>query len=138
MAFDFSKINIFTRMDARARILLLIAGVVAFVLVIYLATRYFGGATRTVGPSAVANAPQDLQSVPGGKLTPEYYRALMQANQQAAQQAKISGGSAMPTLVNVGEPTAVAPGGCVICLEDNAKVNTLLDDWVKQGKVSPE
>src|SRR5689334_14185816 len=101
MAFQLPKID-FT--DAKTRILVIFAGIVGFVLIIYLGKHFFSTPKTAAGPSKVASAPGNLQSVPGGQLTPEYYRALVQANAQAAKQAQISGGSAVPTLLN--EPGA--------------------------------
>ncbi len=140
MAFDFSQLNFFSKLGARSRVFVLLGGVVGLIGVVYLGVSYFSGGTTTTGASKVASAPQGLQSVPGGQLTPEYYRALQQANQQAAQQAQISGGSAVATLVNVGQPSmSGSAGSCnVICSDSNANVKYLLDDWVKQGKMSPE
>lgn len=140
MAMDFSKLNFFSRLGARARLLVLFSGVLGVILVVYLGVKFFSAGGETTGPSRVASAPQGLQSVPGGQLTPEYYRALAQANVQAAQQAQISGGSAIPTLVNVGQP-AMSGGQSqcnVICPDEAANVKYTLDDWVKQGKISPE
>lgn len=137
MAMDFSKWNFFNRLNARARIIVLVLGVVGVISLIYFGTRYLSGGSRTTGPSRVATAPQGLQSVPGGQLTPEYYRALVQANSQAAQQAQISGGSAVSTLINVGGQPSMNQG-CVICSEENANVKNYLDDWVRQGKIAPD
>src|SRR3989338_9557359 len=122
MAFDFSKLNFFTRLGARARVFVLLSGLVGVVGLVYLGVSYLSSDSQTTGPSKVASAPQGLQSVPGGQLTPEYYRALQQANQQAAQQAQISGGSAVPTLVNVGQPSS-GSGACTgVCGEANTKI----------------
>lgn len=140
MAFDFSKLNFFSGLGARARIFVLFSGLVGVVGLVYVGVTLMSGGTQTTGPSKVASAPQGLQSVPGGQLTPEYYRALQQANQQAAQQAQISGGSAVATLVNVGQPAMSGGGGScnIICDETNANVKNKMDDWVKQGKLSPD
>src|SRR3990167_7743402 len=138
------KFNFFSHLDARSRIFFLLAAVVGIGFFVYLGLRFFTGATDTTGPSRVASAPGGLQSVPGGQLTPEYYRALAQANVQAAQQAQISGGSAVPTLVNIPgqqpQPLAAAGiGQCnIICPEESSNVKYDLDDWVKQGKISPD
>lgn len=140
MAFDFSKLNFFGRLDARARVLVLFGGVIGVGVSIYVLVNMMSPEGAAVGPSSVASAPQGLQSVPGGELTPEYYRALMQANTQAAQQAQISGGSAVPTLVNAnsGQPTT-AEGGCtVLCGDDSVDVKNDLESWVRQGKLSSE
>jgi intracellular multiplication protein IcmE len=140
MAFDFSKLNFFSGLGARARIFVLLSGLVGIVGVVYIGVSYLSSGSETTGPSKVASAPQGLQSVPGGQLTPEYYRALQQANQQAAQQAQISGGSAVATLVNVGQPSmGGGSGSCtIICDETNANIKSYMDDWVKQGKLSPD
>src|SRR3990167_6231868 len=147
MAFKLPSLKFFSQLDARSRIFFLLAAVVATGFVVYLIVLYFSGGADTTGPSRVANAPGGLQSVPGSQLTPEYYRALSQANAQAAQQAQISGGSAVPTLINVpgqqalGAPT-VSSGGVgqcnIICPEESSNVKYDLDDWVKQGKISPD
>jgi intracellular multiplication protein IcmE len=140
MAFDFSKLNFFSGLGARARIFVLFSGLVGIVGVVYIGVSYLSSGSETTGPSKVASAPQGLQSVPGGQLTPEYYRALQQANQQAAQQAQISGGSAVATLVNVGQPSMSGnAGSCnIICDETNANIKSYMDDWVRQGKLSPD
>lgn len=146
MAFDFSKITgklqFFSKMGARARIATLAAGVAGAIFVMYLAVQYMSGESGT-GASSVARAPGDVQSVPGGELTPEYYRALQQANSQAAQQAKISGGSAIPTLVNVGQGGPAVQqsptGNCnIICSDEDVNVKGTLDEYVRQGQLSPE
>lgn len=128
----------FTGADAKTRVFFLFAAVVAVGVVIYLGVDYFsGGGAATTGPSKVATAPSELKSVPGGQLSPEYYRALVQANAQASKQAEISGGSAVPTLINVpgqGQPTA----NCTILCpsEENANVADDINALVKSGKLS--
>lgn len=139
MAVDLSKLNFFNRLDARARVLVLLGAVIGIFVLFYLGTRWLSGGSNTTGPSRVANAPSNIQAVPGSTLTPEYQRSLMQANQQAAQQAQISGGSAVPTLINYGAPTATQSTGCVVCSDDMVNnVKNDLDDWARQGKISPE
>lgn len=139
MAFDFSKLNFFSRLGARSRVFVLFGGLVGIVGAVYLGVSYFSGGTETTGPSKTASAPQGLQSVPGGQLTPEYYRALQQANQQAAQQAQISGGSAVPTLVNIGQPSSGGQSSCnIVCSDENTNIKDSMNDWVRQGKLSPD
>lgn len=137
MALDFSKLNFFNRLDARARVVFLFASVIAVILIVYFGVRFFFGGGGATGTSRVASAPQGLQSVPGGQLTPEYYRAVQQANVQAAQQAQISGASAVPTMINIGSQPGTQ-AGCIICSDQNANVKYDLDNWVKQGKLSPD
>lgn len=135
MALDFSKLNFFTKLDARARMLVVLGAIVGFILIIYLSTRFFVGGSNTTGPSRVAGAPPGVQSTPGGNLTPEYQRALEQANFQSAQQATIQGTSAIPTAINYGGSQGA---GCIICTEQTANVKDYLDDWVKKGRINPD
>jgi len=90
--------------------------------------------------SRVANAPPGLQSVPGGKQTPEFSKAVEQANLQRTKQAEVTGESAVPTLINIGQPglTQASTAPCVICTEQPTNVKNSLDEWVKQGKVAPD
>lgn len=139
--FSFAKLNFFSRLDARARVFVLFAGVIGIIFLFYIGSRFLGGGSAAVGPSRVATAPQGLQSVPGGQISPEYQRALMQANAQAAQQAQMSGGSAVPTMINTGMPTlpqAPSTNCNIICSDQNVNVKNNLDDWVKQGKLTPD
>lgn len=136
MALDLSKFNFFSKLDARARVFVLLLSVLGIIALVYVATKYFGGDDKTVGPSKVANAPSGMTSIPGGKTaTAEYQRALTVANAQAAEAARMSGGSAIPTQINTGMNFS---GSCVVCSDKNANVKNLLSDWVRQGKVMPD
>jgi type IV secretory pathway VirB10-like protein len=140
MALNLSKLNFFSRLDARARVFVLLGGVIGVIFLIYLGTHYFSNGNNALGPSRVANAPKGLQSVPGSSLTAEYSKALQLANTQAAQQAQMSGGSAVPTLMNYSSQSAPASSGnCnIICTDQSTNVKYNLDDWVRQGKVAPD
>lgn len=139
MALQLPKINL---TDAKTRVIVIFGGIVGFVGIIYAAVHFLSNKTTATSASHVAGAPGGLQSVPGGQLTPEYYRALVQANTQAAKQAKISGGSAVPTLLNQGttEPAFQQPStaSCtVVCpTEENVNVENDINDLVKAGKLS--
>jgi polyhydroxyalkanoate synthesis regulator phasin len=137
MAFDFSKLNFFNRLDARARVLVLFGVVIGIMVFVYVMTQYLSGSRKALGPSQVANAPANLQSVPGGTLTAEYAKALQQANVKSAEMAKMSGGSAVPTLVNYSTPSS-GKSGCVICTEQSAQVKDLLDNWLNHGGIAPD
>lgn len=138
----FKPFEFFSKLDAKSRVFFLAAGLVIVGLMIYIGVRVFGGNNSATGPSRVAGAPQGLQSVPGGKLTPEYYRALVQANAQATQQAKISGGSAVPTIINVpGQQgfsqsatncTIVCPG------DDNCDIIGQISEALRSGVLAQE
>jgi|GEM_PF-946296 len=141
MAFQLPKIDL---TDAKTRVFIIFGGVLTFIVTIYIGMHFFSGTKVASGPSKVAGAPGGLQSVPGGQLTPEYYRALVQANEQAAKQAQISGGSAVPTLLN--EPgaqesfqQAPTPSCSVVCPSaENVTVDNDINDLVKAGKLTAE
>src|SRR5690349_10006701 len=136
MAPKLPKFFDFSTLDSKSRIFLLFFVVIALGFLIYVGTRFFGGGTKATGASSVANAPSELQSVPGSQLSQEYYRALMQANTQAAQQAKITGGSAVPTLVNVpgqqSDCTVLCPGDEAVNVADD------INNLVRAGKLSQD
>lgn len=140
MALDLKKLNFFSKLDARARVFVLFGGIIGLFVLIYLGSKLISGDSGATGPSRVASAPVGLQSVPGGQTSPEYERALAQANAQYARQAQMSGGSAVPTMINYsGQQMQGATGNCnIICSDQSANVKTNLDDWVRQGKVAPE
>lgn len=137
MAFDWSKLNFFSRLDARARVVVLLLGVVGTVFLIYLIVRIFFGGGETTGGSVVATTPQSLTSVPGGVTTPEVTRTIAQRNVAAAKQAQQTGTSAFPLLQYQQPATAGAPN-CIICSDQLATVNNDLDDWVRKGQVNPD
>ncbi len=135
MAFKLPNLS---AMSSKTRVLLLFVSVALVGVIIYIGMQFFGGGQTAMGPSRVAGAPAGLQSVPGSKdLSPEYYRTLMQANAEAAQQAKISGGSAVPTLIS--QQTADnSTGGCtVLCPNaDNANAADEINEMMRSGKMS--
>lgn len=140
MAIKFPSFKIFSTTDAKSRVLILFGVVIAVIVGIFLIVRYVNSG-NTTNASRVAAAPANLESVPGGQLSPEYYRALMQANEQSAQQAKISGGSAVPTLVNIPNPSQSAfqpQQNCTVLCPgpDNVNVANDINDLVKNGKLS--
>ena len=136
MAFKLPEI--FSRNDAKSRIFIVLATIIGVGAVIFFGSRYLSGGGGVSGQAKVANAPADLQSVPGGQLTPEYSRALAQENTQAAQKAQSTGGSSVATLVNV--PTEAAPqaANCtVVCPgAESADVASDINNLVKLGKLS--
>lgn len=137
----FKPFEAFAKMDAKTRLFFVSAGIAVVIVAIYFAVRIFGGGETATGPSRVAGAPQGLQSVPGSQLTPEYYRALVQANAQAAQQAQISGGSAVPTLINVpGQAFPQSTTNCtIICPGDEScDVPSQIADMVRSGAFSQD
>jgi polyhydroxyalkanoate synthesis regulator phasin len=142
MALNLPKLSGFgAAMDAKTRIFLIFFSILGISIIGYVAISFFGGSSSTTGASKVANPAAGLQSVPGSQLSPEYYQALRQANVQATQQAQMSGGSAVPTLVNVPGQQSFGPSGncTVLCPgEDNVDVTNDVNDLVKQGKLTQE
>src|SRR6185312_12387141 len=144
MAIKLPSFKIFANTDAKSRVFFVLAIMVGVSAAVFFIFRYFFASPNTTGASKVATAPASLQSVPGGQLSPEYYRTLIQANQQAAQQAQMTGGTAVPTLVNIPaapQQTAFQPPpqqSCTILCPnpDEANVATDINDLVKSGKLS--
>jgi polyhydroxyalkanoate synthesis regulator phasin len=137
-----SKIaDIFSKASARSRVFMIVGAVLGVVGIFVVASKFLGGPTKVAGNAKVAGAPS-LQSVPGGQLTPEYYRALMQANAQSAQQAQVSGASAVPTLVNAPGTQQAAPaapsGDCnLVCPNpETPDISNDINNLVKAGKLS--
>jgi polyhydroxyalkanoate synthesis regulator phasin len=140
MALKLPGLNFFSGTNAKSRVFILLASFVGVALLIYISIRILDGGITATGPSKVAEAPAALQSIPGSKnLSPEYYRTLVQANAQAAQQAQISGGSAVPTLINtLNEPAVAASGNCTILCPNEEEANVVddINALVKAGKLS--
>lgn len=139
MAIKLPSFKIFSNTNAKSRVLVLLAVIIAIIVGVFFIVRYFGSNDSGTGASRVAGAPTGLQSSPGGEsLSPEYYRALVQANEQAAQQAKMTGGSAVPTIINPGSQLDVQPQqNCtVLCPSpDNPNVADDIGNLVKGGKL---
>lgn len=135
MAFKLPQFK-FSGADSKSRVFLILGALLGVIALVYFGVKYFGTEESATGPSRVAGAPSGLQSVPGSKeLSAEYYRTLAQANAQSVQKAQISGGSAVPTLINT---PGVEGGNCtVLCPnEDNANVADDINALVKAGKLS--
>lgn len=137
MAIDLPKLNFFKRLDARARVIVVFLFVVLTIVIIYFATQYFAGDGEATGASRVAGVPSGTRSIQGGELTPEYQRKLQESNQQLAQSAQSSGGTAVATMINVGQ-SQTGQAGCIICSDQNANVKNSLDDLVRQNQISDE
>jgi polyhydroxyalkanoate synthesis regulator phasin len=128
----------FSRANTKTRVLILVGSIIAIGGIFFVGIKMLGG-KQLEGAAKVASAPS-LQSVPGGQLTPEYYRALMKANAQTAQQAQMTGSSAVPTLVNVPQEQSAPPptANCTVMCPDSDAV-TVTDDinaLLKDGKLS--
>lgn len=134
----------FSEMDAKTRVLIVFGGIIGVAVIAFFGVRYLSGKKAT-NASSVAAAPGGLQSVPGSQLTAEYYRTLEQSNAQRSKQAQMTGGSAVPTLMNVpATPSAEAgfeqpppietPNCGVVCPNpESPDVSNEINDLVKAG-----
>ncbi len=138
MAFKFPNFKFLSGDNPKSRVIVLLASFIGVAILIYVSMQLLGGTTSTTGPSKVAGAPTGLQSVPGSKdLSPQYYRTLAQANTQAAQQAQITGGSAVPTLINTAPLQQPTQSCTVLCSNENkANVSDDINNLVKSSKLS--
>ncbi len=132
--------DIFSSTDAKSRILIIVVAIAVVVGIVVLGSKMLGGGPKGAGQAKLAGAPS-LQSIPGGQLTPEYQRALMESNQQQAQQAQLSGTSAIPTMVNVptqAPPSAPATGNCTVSCPGDEAINVAddINGLVRDGKLS--
>jgi len=144
MAIKLPSFKVFSSTNAKSRVFLIFVVIISVAVAVFFIGRYLSSDQDTTGASRVASAPAGLQSVPGGQLSPEYYRALMQANEQAAQQAKMTGETAVPTLVNIPNPSPQSSAfqppqqqSCtVLCPSpDDVNVTNDINDLVKNGKL---
>src|SRR5579872_253818 len=137
MAIKFPSFKIFSSTDAKSRILIVFMVAIAIIIGVFFMVRYFGGEQKA-GGSRVASAPPGLQNLPGAEhLTPEYNRAVEQASEQFAQQAKMTGGSATPIVTNIVNPqSAFQQPSCILCPNtENANIADDINDLVKKGKL---
>jgi len=144
MAFDSSKLKEwmkpitefqFSKLNSRARILVIIGGMAGIVLLMYfIANHFFGGGGA--GTATVATAPSGLKTLPGAKVTPEYERVIREVEQQRTHQAQLTGTSSIGTISNVSNN---AQGQCnIICSDQAVNVKNTLDDWSRRGEISDE
>ncbi len=139
MAIKLPSFKFFSTASAKSRMFIIFAIVIGIVFALFFIARYFSSAENKAGPSKVAAPPSGLQSTPGSQLSPEYYRALMQASEQNAQQAKMTGETAVPTLVNVPSQQGFQPSqNCTLLCPNPEDPNVANDinELVKSGKLS--
>lgn len=144
MAFDFSKLNFFSKLDARSRVFVIFGGLIGFGLMVYFAVAYFSSGTAASGPSNVVGAPVNLTSKPGGQTSPLYRQTLQQANQVSGQRAASTGGSSISTLINPGQvnDTMMSGGGTtdctILCDEDAVDVGNTIENWIAKGNLKAD
>lgn len=142
MAIKLPNFNLFKGAGAKTRLFFIFGAVAAIAFTIFLIVNYFNSGSNGTGATKLAGAPSNLQTVPGSKdQSPEFYRAVVQANKQASQQAQITGGSAVPILMNIpGQSNGFAQQSCAAVCPDDDKVNVAddINKLVKDGKLSQE
>lgn len=137
MAFDFSKLNFISKLDARSRVFVLFGGVIGAFVAIYFLSTYFFGSGAATGTSTVASAPQGLSSIPGGQATPEFVKAVKNADATAVKQAEMSGTSAIPTLIGTGMRGGGVGSCTVLCSDDNIDTKATINDMMSKAKLQP-
>lgn len=124
--------------DAKQRILLIVVVVLVLLLVLFLLSKLIHLGSNSAGDSRVSGVPS-IASVQGGKVSPEYERALNASNAQRADYAKSTGTSAIPTLINTGiSDLAPVSTGCTNCCNacGGESTDQMLGSLLNSGKIS--
>lgn len=138
MAKKFSFGQIIKKGDAKQRILLIVAAVLVLILVLFLLSKLVHWGSNASGESQVSGVPS-ISSVQGGKVSPEYEKALNSKNVQNAAYAKSTGTSTIPTLVNTGVSDVIATQtGCTSCCNTcgGESTNQMLGSLLNSGQIS--
>jgi len=142
MAIKIPSFKLFSATSAKSRIMLVALFLFALGVTGFLIIDYLGGFGSASNTSRVAATPNNLKSVPGGELlSPEYRRAVVEANAQKAKQAQMTGASAVPTILNIeNQQTSFQKPqqGCTVMCPDR-KIATVADDiraLIKANKLS--
>lgn len=140
MAIKFNFNQFIKTSDAKQRILLIVVVVLALVLIFYFLSKILHLGSNAEGASRVAGVPS-IASVQGGKVSPEYARALETQNIQKVDNANKTGTSAIPTLINTGENNIVPvtiPSACSNCCNacGAETADQILSNLLNAGKVS--
>ncbi|MES2204256.1 MAG: hypothetical protein V4496_03450, partial [Pseudomonadota bacterium] len=134
----FSFSQIIKAGDAKQRILLIVVVVLVLLLVLFLLSKLINFGGNAAGDSHVSGVPS-ITSVQGGKVSPEYERALNASNAQKAEYAKNTGTSTIPTLINTGVNDLVpATIGCTNCCNSCGGESTsqMLGTLLNSGQIS--
>ena len=124
--------------DAKQRILLIVVVVLVLLLVLFLLSKLIHLGGNAAGDSRVSGVPS-IASVQGGKVSPEYEKALNANNSQKADYAKSTGTSAIPTLINTGMSDLIpASVGCTNCCNTCGGESTtqMLGTLLNSGQIS--
>ena len=124
--------------DAKQRILLIVVVVLVLLLVLFFLSKLIHLGSNATGNSQVSKVPA-IASVQGGKVSPEYERALNNSNTQKANYAESHGTSAIPTLINTGVSNLIpATAGCTNCCNTCGGESTdqMLGSLLNSGQIS--
>lgn len=134
----FNLSQLIKKSDAKQRILLIIIVLFVLILVLFLLSKLIHLGSNATGDSHVSGVPS-IASVQGGKVSPEYERALNASNEQKAEYAKNTGTSAIPTIINTGINDLVpATAGCTNCCNACGSESTtqMLGGLLNSGQIS--
>lgn len=134
----FSLGQIIKKGDAKQRILLIVVALMVLLLILFLVSKLVNFGSNSTGDSHVSGVPS-ISSVQGGKVSPEYQRALNASNTQKAEYAKNTGTSAIPTLINTGvNDLAPISSGCTSCCNSCGGESTtqMLSTLLNSGQIS--
>ena len=134
--FNFGRIM--KTQNSKQRILLISVVVLVLILFVYFLSKVIRVGSNAEGDSRVSGVPS-ISSVQGGKVSPEYARALTNENQQKVDYANTTGTSAIPTLINTGVSDMMpVQVGCTNCCNTCGGESTdqLLSTLLGKGKIS--
>lgn len=124
--------------SAKQRVLFIFLFLLLFALLIFFLSKIVHWGSKTSDGAVVSGIP-GIASVQGGKVSPEYERALNNNNVQQANYAKNTGTSAIPTIINNGETEfASIASGCQECCHacGDESTDQLLSSLLNSGKIS--
>lgn len=145
MAFDFSKLTEwlkpitgfkFSQLNSRARIIVVLAGMVGIVLLMYFIANHFFGGTTT-GAATVATPPSNLKTLPGAQVTPEYARVIREVEQKRVREAELTGTSNIGNISNVGNANPSAQCN-IVCSDQSVNVKNTLEDWARRAEINDD
>jgi hypothetical protein len=138
---------------SKTRNIVIIVGIVLASVFLFAIYRIFSSDDpATAGTAKVQEVPAGAEFRPGERNLPkEYLRALVEENKRVAEEALKKGESSIPTLLESGEMGGDEIGRqfeadeldacqqqCVSCCQGRQSTSSMLNKWVKQGKISAE
>lgn len=121
--------------DSKSRGLIIIALAIVILIALYFFAT-MGSGDDAAPSSSTARVPRGIENMVGGKLTDEYRKALLKANEADLRSAQMEGRSSVATMLNTnfGDGTqAACTQSCDDITADNAVKNLLLS-----GNIDPD